>query len=67
MDLCPMPCTMKQCLTEINQPEKTEKSMNQKKGGKEKVLRPDKYKNNKVNWINIMKTKYSQGNSKEVA
>lgn len=41
--------------------------MNQKKGGKEKVLRPDKYKNNKVNWINIMKTKYSQGNSKEVA
>lgn len=67
MDLCQTPCTMKQYLTEINQPEKTEKSMNQKKGGKEKALRPDKYKNNKVNWINIMKTKYSQGNSKEVA
>lgn len=45
MDLCPTPCTVKQYLTEINQPEKTEKSMNQKKGGKEKVLRPDKYKN----------------------
>lgn len=46
MDLCPMSCNMKQYLTEINQHEKTEKIMNQKKGGKEKVLRPDKYKKN---------------------
>lgn len=48
MDLCPTPCTRKKYLMEINQPEKTEKRMNQKKGGKEKVLRPDKYKNPKL-------------------
>lgn len=47
MDLCPMPSTMKHFLTEINQPEKTEKKpWIKRKGKKEKVLRPDKCKNN---------------------
>lgn len=39
MDLCPAPCTMKQFLTEINQPEKTEKNMNQKKGEKREGIK----------------------------
>lgn len=44
-----MPCTMKQFLTEINQPKKTKikkKKIKREKREREKVLRPDKYKNN---------------------